>query len=140
VTLADNGEVGIQKFFQSLQLPAPEDNDQTIHTTIDVIVMDLQMPIMDGLEATRRIRAWEEANYPNTRQIIIGMSANSDAETMDEAFIAGIDDFLPKPFHIDVFNECMQKILLERQKKQEQFLPSPLVFGLNNNTTSNSST
>ena len=36
------------------------------------------MPVMDGLEATRRIRAWEETHSPNSRQIIIGMSANSD--------------------------------------------------------------
>ncbi len=77
----------------------------------DVVLMDLQMPVMDGLEATRRIRGREKEKEKMTRhQIVIGVSANSDHETMEEAFKAGIDDFLPKPFSMEAFLKAVHRI------------------------------
>jgi CheY-like chemotaxis protein len=69
--------------------------------SFDVIIMDLQMPVMDGLEATRRIRAFD----PNglKKEFIIGCSANSDTDTVQEAFRAGVDTFMGKPFTLKTF-------------------------------------
>ena len=58
----------------------------------DVVLMDVQMPVLDGLDATRRIRA-EAAVQP----YIVGMSANAMAEDQEIARAAGMDDYLTKP-------------------------------------------
>jgi CheY-like chemotaxis protein len=63
--------------------------------------MDLQMPVMDGLEATRKIRASEVGTH--NRVFICGCSANSDQETIREAFGAGMDSFMAKPFTLKTF-------------------------------------
>ncbi|WP_051571117.1 hybrid sensor histidine kinase/response regulator [Cryptosporangium arvum] len=64
----------------------------------DVILMDVQMPVMDGLEATRRIRA----EVPEDRQPhIIAMTASVLVEDKAACRAAGMDDYLPKPVRAD---------------------------------------
>ena len=58
----------------------------------DLVLMDVQMPVMDGLDATRRIRA--EARV---QPYIVGMSANAMTEDQEAARAAGMDDYLTKP-------------------------------------------
>jgi CheY-like chemotaxis protein/HPt (histidine-containing phosphotransfer) domain-containing protein len=65
-------------------------------TTYDAILMDVQMPIMDGYEATRRIRASE---FPNTRIPIIAMTANAMAEDEKKSLAAGMDAHITKPIN-----------------------------------------
>ena len=64
----------------------------------DVLLTDLQMPVMDGIECTKRFRAWEEAQQclleeqglpRRPRFLIVGMSANSDAQSRQEVLDAG---------------------------------------------------
>jgi len=63
----------------------------------DVILMDVQMPVMDGLEATRRIhREWE----PGRRPRIIALTAGVMADEMQTCRNAGMDDFLAKPLEV----------------------------------------
>jgi two-component system, sensor histidine kinase and response regulator len=64
-----------------------------------LILMDIQMPVMDGIESTKRIRALEHET--GARVVIIGVSANSDSDTRNEAMAAGMDGFLPKPINVD---------------------------------------
>jgi HPt (histidine-containing phosphotransfer) domain-containing protein len=61
--------------------------------------MDVQMPVMDGFEATRRIRRLEPT--PDKRVPIIAMTAYAMKEDMDKCHEAGMDDFISKPFHPD---------------------------------------
>lgn len=86
VDIADNGAIGVQKFQQS---------------DYDVVLMDLQMPVMDGLEATRRIR--EQSAVP-----IIAMTANSSPQERERCAEVGMNDYLSKPFKP---KELYQKIM-----------------------------
>ena len=61
----------------------------------DIVFMDIQMPEMDGLEATRLIRALDNENG---RVPIVAISANTQDSDRDAALEAGMDDFIPKPF------------------------------------------
>ena len=62
----------------------------------DAVLMDIQMPVMDGLEATRRIRAWE-AETGRPRAAILIVSANCMQEHVDAGRAAGADGHLNKP-------------------------------------------
>jgi CheY-like chemotaxis protein len=69
----------------------------------DLILMDVHMPQVDGIAATRRIREFEaETRTPPTR--IIALTANAGADDRDACMAAGMDGFLTKPFDRDLFN------------------------------------
>jgi signal transduction histidine kinase/DNA-binding NarL/FixJ family response regulator len=65
---------------------------------IDLILMDMNMPVMDGIEATRRVRAAEAAGTRQGHVPIVAMTANVLKEAIDACREAGMDDFVPKPF------------------------------------------
>jgi CheY-like chemotaxis protein/two-component sensor histidine kinase len=74
----------------------------------DLIFMDIQMPVMDGLEATRQIRA-----LPRTRRLpIIALSANVFKDNIEECLSAGMDDHLGKPFDIGIILEKLRTHLV----------------------------
>ena len=78
----------------------------------DVVLMDLQMPVMDGFTATASIRSHEETLKlsSNCRQVIIGVSANSDDQTRTAALRSGMNAFLAKPFTMSRFSELLQDL------------------------------
>lgn len=66
----------------------------------DLVLMDVQMPVMDGLQATRIIREMERSNQ-QTRQLIIALTANALAGDREMCLQAGMDDYVTKPVTID---------------------------------------
>ena len=75
-----------------------------------VILMDVQMPGIDGLEATRRIRAFEaEQNLPPTP--ILAMTAHAFEEDRRRCLAAGMDDCLTKPFTPDALSDKISRML-----------------------------
>ena len=86
----------------------------------DVILMDVRMPEMDGLEATRKIRASSAAGKP----WIIGLSAGATKVENDEAISAGMNDFLAKPFGMEALAGCLERAYLALHEVTDQIAPA----------------
>jgi CheY-like chemotaxis protein len=77
----------------------------------DIILMDLEMPIVDGWEATRRLKG-----NPKTRDIpVIALSAHALAGEREKALAAGCNEFDTKPIEFDRLVETMRRVLAHRK-------------------------
>ncbi len=97
VDCAENGKVGADMFAAS-----PEG-------TYDIVFMDVMMPVMDGLEATRTIRALERADAQ--RVPIVAMTANAFADDVQRSIDAGMNEHLAKPIEPAQIHETIQRLL-----------------------------
>ncbi|ACV67488.1 ATP-binding protein [Desulfohalobium retbaense] len=75
----------------------------------DVVLMDIQMPVMDGITATRRIRAREQATGGNAIPVV-AMTAHTNAEEVSKLYAAGCSQYLPKPVCRAYLLELLQHI------------------------------
>ena len=91
VEIAGNGKIAVEKFNHGY----------------DLILMDLRMPTMDGLEATHAIRALEKDKHIP----IIALTAEGN-EAKAQCLEVGMDDFMLKPFNIEKFNQITAKVQL----------------------------
>ncbi|UNI17081.1 hypothetical protein JDV02_003459 [Purpureocillium takamizusanense] len=83
---------------------------------VSVILMDLEMPVMDGITCTKRIREYERDGTITKHIPIIGISAYARSEQIKNAKAAGIDDVLPKPFRIQELMPKMDMLMGRRRK------------------------
>lgn len=97
VDTVENGAIAVEK----VQSAAAD--------TYDIVLMDVLMPVMDGYEATRRIRALEDPARAKIR--ILAMTANAFEEDRKAAFAAGMDGFLSKPIDIDELWKTLRRLL-----------------------------
>jgi CheY-like chemotaxis protein len=80
----------------------------------DVILMDVQMPDMDGLEASRIIgKEWS----PEQRPRIIAMTANAMQGDREECLAAGMDDYLTKPIQVTTLQEALERTGLRTRRR-----------------------
>lgn len=88
----------------------------------DLILMDISMPKMDGLEATRRIRAWEKKNE-STPTPIVALTAHAHAEQVELCYSAGMTAYLSKPYReqavLKVIEELLQPAPAEGGTREE---------------------
>ncbi len=73
----------------------------------DIILMDINMPVMDGMECSRKIRAITDSKNANIP--IIAITGNAQNYSLDEFKEAGINDYLPKPLNFDNLVEMVKK-------------------------------
>jgi len=102
VTVAENGKIAV---------------DIVKASPPDVVLMDLKMPVMDGFEATRLIREFE--NGGAVRTPIFAFSASTSSEELDHILEKGFDKYLPKPVNI----KDLIKILSQYLEKEESEIP-----------------
>eukprot|EP01031_Cornospumella_fuschlensis_P030796 gene30796-37206_t len=112
VTTATNGAMALEVILAKQQ-------SRGCLVVFDVVLMDLQMPIMDGIEAVRRLRASERqwlADHPaagvaqkGKKHFVLGLSANSTAAISEQTKQAGFDNFLSKPFQVKNFQNLLLK-------------------------------
>ncbi len=90
VDIAENGLIGVEKFREH---------------GYDIVLMDLQMPVMNGIEASTKIR--EKSNVP-----IIALTANSSKQEANKCYEAGINDYIAKPFKPqDLYAKIMNQLI-----------------------------
>ncbi len=96
---AENGQVACERYAA---------------TPYDLILMDLHMPVMDGLEATRQLRRREADRPP----YVCALTANASESGRDECLEAGMDDFLTKPMQVDRLVALLRRVprLSERMR------------------------
>ena len=94
---AENGRIAVEKF---------EEHEEGYY---DAILMDMRMPEMDGLEATRRIRAMSRADAKSIP--IIALTANAFDEDVQHSMQAGLNAHLSKPVEPDVLFETLEGLL-----------------------------
>ncbi|MEH2196124.1 MAG: response regulator [Nostoc sp.] len=76
----------------------------------DLILMDCQMPVLDGLETTKEIHRWQESNFVSSRRpIVIAMTANAMKEDQQMCLDAGMDDYLSKPVMKEKLAAALQR-------------------------------
>ena len=88
----------------------------------DLILMDMQMPVMDGLEATRRIRQIEG---PASRTPIIAMTANAMQSDQDACFAAGMDHSASKPLQPSAPLQPIQRTPSPQEPRRTELEGSP---------------
>ncbi len=94
---AEDGAVCVERFRTS-----PEG-------TYDAILMDMHMPVMNGIEAVRMIR---KLNHPQAREIpVIAMTANVFADDMEKCLSAGMNEHLPKPVDVNKLVDMLKKYI-----------------------------
>ena len=102
---AANGQEAVEKF------EASEPGDY------DLILMDVQMPVMDGYTATRRIRG---SGHPAARSVpIIAMTANAFVDDVREAIESGMDAHIAKPVQIDSLKATIRQVFDKRAAQAE---------------------
>jgi len=95
VTIANNGLEAVEKFKTA---------------QFDVILMDIMMPVMDGLEATVKIREVEVTNNAGKRTPIIALTANTMDNDRNKCLSYGMDEFMVKPFDIEKLKLLFNKL------------------------------
>ncbi|MDE6738555.1 MAG: response regulator, partial [Lachnospiraceae bacterium] len=99
--IAENGRIAVDEFVN-----APVDK-------YDLILMDIQMPVMNGYEATRAIRA---SAHPSARTIpIIAMSANAFVDDVRAAMDSGMDAHVAKPIVFEQFKKTLREVLGQKR-------------------------
>jgi CheY-like chemotaxis protein len=93
--LAVNGKIALEKYMEN---------------EYDLVLMDIQMPEMDGFEATREIRRFERENPGREPVFICAITANRSQEDEERCFKAGMNSFISKPFRLEELTKVLNHL------------------------------
>src|SRR5690606_6271934 len=117
VDIAENGLVAIEKIK---------------YNPYDIVLMDVQMPVMDGYEATRAIRLMDSSVRHTP---IVALTANATPADIQKCLASGMNDYLPKPFtpddlHRKIFRDMRLKAQVQETPPKEVQTPEKAIFDL----------
>jgi CheY-like chemotaxis protein len=136
VHVANHGLEALDLLSQTTYSPAPSPPTQSTPTSgatspaqrlptnpteqmpLSVILMDVEMPIMDGLTCTRRIRSMEASGQLIGHVPIISVSANARREQVEQAREAGVDDAISKPFRVPELMSMIRGLGIKGMKEK----------------------
>lgn len=110
-TLADNGAIAFERYMSS---------------RFDLILMDCQMPVMDGYEATHKIRQLEEENHLPPIPIV-AMTANALSGDRERCLEEGMSDYIAKPFRQQELVSLINRFFPEQSEEAANLGHSPLI-------------
>jgi two-component system, sensor histidine kinase and response regulator len=104
ITTAENGKEAVNRYLES---------------TFDVVLMDLEMPGISGIEAARQIRAKEKASSIDTPAYtpIIAMTAHDEETERAACLVVGMDGFITKPINMKTIHQTIQEVIEGIQQK-----------------------
>ncbi|WOK04984.1 response regulator [Imperialibacter roseus] len=96
---------------QNFQITSVKNGEQVLQKlneeSFDLILMDINMPVMDGIECTKKVRNLSDEAKKNIP--IVAITGNARNYTMEEFLANGINDFIPKPLNFDQLVEKVRK-------------------------------
>ncbi|CAD5299302.1 MULTISPECIES: response regulator [unclassified Imperialibacter] len=96
---------------QNFQITSVKNGEQVLQKlneeSFDLILMDINMPVMDGIECTKKVRNLNDEAKKNIP--IVAITGNARNYTMEEFLANGINDFIPKPLNFDQLVEKVRK-------------------------------
>ncbi|KAL5528950.1 hypothetical protein ACEPAG_4924 [Sanghuangporus baumii] len=105
-SLANNGMQAIKKICSLAK-------SDGLHKTFDAILMDCEMPVMDGLTAVREIRKMEQTGELPVRSRIYALTGNARTGQIESALEAGMDEVIIKPYRLDELISKIQSSIVE---------------------------
>ncbi|MBL8450148.1 MAG: CHASE domain-containing protein [Dechloromonas sp.] len=106
--VAENGEEGVRR----VQSGEP----------FDLILMDLQMPVLDGYQATQKIRDWE-AGTSKSQCPIVALTAHAMGEVREHALAVGMNEFMTKPIDVHILEAVLARFLSAQQRSATSHPP-----------------
>jgi signal transduction histidine kinase/response regulator RpfG family c-di-GMP phosphodiesterase len=100
--------------------------DALASQAFDIVFMDIQMPVMDGIEASKKIRDPKKSAVLNPNIPIIALTAHSEKDYRETCAAAGMDDFVVKPFQLVDFIEKIEKYKPRAKQKKKPPAQQPV--------------
>ncbi|KAI4858322.1 hypothetical protein E4T45_00164 [Aureobasidium sp. EXF-8846] len=111
VQIANHGQEALDCLINTNAWRQKDQRETTPSPDIHVILMDIEMPVMDGMTCSKRIRELQSSGDILRHIPIVAVSANARAEQTKQALDAGMDDFITKPFRMPELTSVITKLL-----------------------------
>ncbi|MBF0411838.1 MAG: response regulator, partial [Desulfamplus sp.] len=130
VDVAENGKIGLEQYKASIGAKKDEQTDEKKDGKItgseqpyDVVLMDLQMPVMDGRTSTKEIRSYEKEFGIVDEIPIIAMTADAMAGVKEEVLSIGMNDYVTKPIEpSEVFRALVKWIKPDKRPLPDEYI------------------
>lgn len=116
VSVANHGQEALEHLRRTTYWHGTADEKEANRLSLDVMLLDVEMPVMDGITCVREIRRLEQEGDLNGHIPVIAITANARKEQMDNAKAAGMDGVVSKPFRIPELVATIRELLQSKSQ------------------------